>query len=156
MQQLELERERAQVDRSILDMSADLAAAQRDQVVHRPSLSLENIRKQARDEWLALRAERLAKEQSTAAEKATDTPATPAEGFQFVSAEERQSVENWLAYRRAQLLNPDHKPEEFPISSRVGTRNVIAGAMMISGCSSTRRSLRMRSFQGPSCSTLRI
>ena len=59
MQQLELERERAQVDRSILDMSADLAAAQRDQVVHRPSLSLENIWKQARDEWLALRAERL-------------------------------------------------------------------------------------------------
>ena len=113
-QMQQLERERAQVDRSILDVSADLAAAQRDQVVHRPSLSLENIRKQARDEWLALRAERLAKEQSAAAEKATDTPATPADGFQFVSAEERQSVENWLAYRRAQLLNPDHKPDESP------------------------------------------
>ncbi len=113
-QMQQLERERAQVDRSILDVSADLAAAQRDQVVHRPSLSLENIRKQARDEWLALRAERLAKEQSAAAEKATDAPATPAEGFRFVSAEERQSVENWLAYRRAQLLNPDHKPDESP------------------------------------------
>jgi hypothetical protein len=113
-QGLQLERERAQVDRSILDVSADLAAAQRDQVVHRPSLSLENIRKQARDEWLALRAERLQKEQSAAPEKATDAPATPAEGFQFVSAEERQSVENWLAYRRAQLLNPDHKQDESP------------------------------------------
>ena len=113
-QMQQLERERAQVDRSILDVSADLAAAQRDQVVHRPSLSLEDVRKQAREEWLALRAERLAKEQSAAAEKATDTPATPAEGFQFVSTEERQSVENWLAYRRAQLLNPDHKPDESP------------------------------------------
>ncbi len=110
----QLERERTQVDRSILDVSADLAAAQRDVVEHRPSVSLGDIRKRAREEWLALRAERLAKEKSGSAEKANETPATPAEGARFVSAEEQKSAENWLAYRRAQLLNPDADQEQSP------------------------------------------
>jgi hypothetical protein len=54
----QVERERLEVDQSIRDMSQDLAAAQRHFVEHRPSLNLEDIRRQAREEWLALRAER--------------------------------------------------------------------------------------------------
>lgn len=79
LQQIQrLERERRQIGQSIRDVSADLAMAQRDLVVHQPSLNVENIRKKAREEWLALRAERLATEQApAAAEKSPEKTPKP-------------------------------------------------------------------------------
>jgi hypothetical protein len=111
---LRLERERAQVDRSILDVSADLAAAQRDLVEHRPSLNLEDIRKRAREEWLALREARSAKASEAAAETAKETPAVTPEAPRTVEEIQRQARENWLEYRRQQLLNPGQVREESP------------------------------------------
>ena len=79
LQQIQqLERERREIGQSIRDVSADLAMAQRDLIVHQPSLSVENIRKKAREEWLALRAERLATEQTpAAAEKSPEKTPKP-------------------------------------------------------------------------------
>jgi len=111
---LRLERERAQVDRSILDVSADLAAAQRDLVEHRPSLNLEDIRKRAREEWLALREARSAKASEAAAETAKETPPVTPEAPRTVEEIQRQARENWLEYRRQQLLNPGQVREESP------------------------------------------
>jgi hypothetical protein len=98
-----LERDRVEVDKSIRDVSQDLAVAQRDRVEHRPSLNLDDIRRHAREEWLALRAERLAQEQSGASklDKGAEKVRNPE---QELSLDERQqrAAERWLEYRRTQ------------------------------------------------------
>ena len=93
----QLERERESVARSIRDVSVDLAAARRDLVVHQPSLDLADIRRQAREEWLALRAAQRAAEsgsESTAGKSAADIPKVPLEEVR------RQAREAWLEGRR--------------------------------------------------------
>ncbi len=93
----QLERERESVAHSIRDVSADLAAARRDLVVHQPSVDLADIRRRAREEWLALRAAQRAAEsgsESTAGKTAADTPKVPLEEVR------RQAREAWLEGRR--------------------------------------------------------
>jgi len=103
----QLEREGAQLGRTIVDVSGDLAAAQRDVVVHRPSVNLEDIRRQAREEWLALRNERLAQERAPAADK----PAEKSPGIKTdsMTLEERrqQAAERWLENQQAPKNQPD-------------------------------------------------
>jgi MobA/MobL family len=102
----QLERERSHLEQSIVDVSGDLAAAQRDLVVHRPSLSLEDIQRQAREEWLALRAERLAKEQTPPAADKTPEKTPPSDVMQTLEEQQQEAAERWLAYRQAQKDQP--------------------------------------------------
>jgi ATP-dependent exoDNAse (exonuclease V) alpha subunit len=101
----QLERERSHVEQSIVDVSGDLAAAQRDLLIHRPSL--EDIRRQAREEWLKLRAERLAQEQSPAAAEKTPEKTPKPDVMLTLEERQRQSAERWLAHREAQKNQPD-------------------------------------------------
>jgi hypothetical protein len=95
-----LGRERAAVAQSIIDVSADLDAAQRDLVVHQPSLSLEGIRRRAREEWLALRAARRG--------------ATPQASPPSIGEVQRRARERWLEGKRTGLWDRsavDHNAE---------------------------------------------
>jgi hypothetical protein len=102
-----LERERATVAQSIVDVSADLTAAQRDLLVHQPSLQLEDIRRAAREEWAALKAQRQGPEPAPAARTNTAAQMPPAAPEARRSAEEerRQARERWLEGRRAGRWN---------------------------------------------------
>ncbi len=110
-----LERERVKVGQSIRDVSQDLAAAQKDLVVHRPTMSLEDIRRQAREEWLALRAKRLAQEQlpAPAAGKTIEKAPDP-EAHLTLDERQQRAAERWAERRREQLLNPGRERESEP------------------------------------------
>jgi ATP-dependent exoDNAse (exonuclease V) alpha subunit len=103
-----LERERALVERSILDLSGDLEQAKRQRDLERSRApagkapSLEEIRAQARADWLALRAEQKARE--LAQEKTPEVSREAAVSKPKPSPEElrRQGREQWLAMRTEQ------------------------------------------------------
>jgi hypothetical protein len=76
-------------------------------VVHRPSVNLEDIRRQAREEWLAMRAERMAQERAPPADK----PAKKSPGIKTdsMTLEERrqQAAERWLKNQQSPKDQPD-------------------------------------------------
>jgi ATP-dependent exoDNAse (exonuclease V) alpha subunit len=122
-----LERETAGLERSILDLSGDLEGAKRErdmqraksQELSRPKPSIEQLQREGREKWLAMRAEQKAAKLLMAqtpeqvvglvveqviekgAEKALESEAKPK-----LSIEEQQAQarERWLAYRQAQAL----------------------------------------------------
>ena len=106
----QLERERAHLEKSIVNVTGDLAAARRDLVVHRPSVNLEDIQRQAREEWLKLRAERLAKEQAAAEKSAEKAPVLRPDSM-TLEERQQQAAERWLAYRQAQKDHPERAKE---------------------------------------------
>ena len=97
-----IEREQRQLSVSILDVSGDIAAARRERdltLTRAPTRSLEALQKEGREKWLALRAERLAKE------------GAPEHG-RSLEEEQKRSVERWLEYRRDQALGKERAPEK--------------------------------------------
>ena len=97
-----LEREGRELKASIIDVSGDIAAAkrERDQVRARsPVRNLEELQKEGREKWLAMRAERQAKE------------GTPEQG-RSPEEEQKRSVERWLEYRRNQEIGKGRAPEK--------------------------------------------
>jgi MobA/MobL family len=95
-----IERERAELTRSILDLSGDLAAAKRERnstLARAPARSLEERQKEGRERWLAMRAERMAKENAPEQGRSIDELA-------------RQAAERWLEYRREQELGKGREP----------------------------------------------
>ncbi len=118
-----LERERVAVERSILDLSGDLQAAKRERelmLLRQPSspqksLTVDEIRAQARADWLKFRAEQVAKEQAPAAEQApsqtpSQTPAPERQKPLSLDEQRRESRERWAEYRREQLRKPAPEP----------------------------------------------
>jgi hypothetical protein len=87
-----LARERRELEASILDLSGDLRAARREAEQPQSKETLEDVRAQAREKWLAMRA---------------------ADPDAHLSSEERQqqAAERWAEYRRQQLLEPGREPE---------------------------------------------
>ena len=97
-----IEREQRQLSVSILDVSGDIAAARRERdltLTRAPTRSLEALQKEGREKWLALRAERLAKE------------GAPEQG-RSLEEERKRSVERWLEYRRDQALGKGRESEK--------------------------------------------
>jgi hypothetical protein len=92
-----LERERLQAR----ERDAALKKQRTLERVRSQAPNLEETRRRAREKWLAYRAG-MAEERAPAASKAAEMP-IPAAVMSSLSAEERQSVENWLEYRRQQL-----------------------------------------------------
>ena len=132
-----LERESVEVRQSIFDLSGDLQAAKRERdlmLLRQQQLggkrpSLEEIRAQAREDWLALRAERQAKEQAQKLEREkeqTSERAGPAPGKSSelsLDEQRRQAVKEWLEYRRQQQ-DPTHPGREGPAKTVERTRSI--------------------------------
>ena len=130
-----LEREAAGLQRSVLDLSGDLEGAKRErdleraktQELSRPKPSLEQLQREGREAWLAMRAEKKAAELLKAqtpeqvvaqaalqvieqgAEKALEPEPKPKLSIEEQQAEAR---ERWLAYRQAQTLGKSPGPEK--------------------------------------------
>ncbi|MDP9014743.1 MAG: MobA/MobL family protein [Pseudomonadota bacterium] len=118
-----IERERAQLERSILDLSGDLQSAKRERerqvsepLATKPQ-SVQEIQRQAREAWLALRAEQraaeLAAEQTP--QKAAEKTREPARESTLTLDEQRaESVRRWLEYRQnpEQNLDPPTRGQE--------------------------------------------
>jgi hypothetical protein len=88
-----LGRERRALEASILDLSGDLRAARREAEQPQPKETLEDVQRQAREQWLAMRA---------------------ADPDAHLSSEERQqqAAERWAEYRRQQLIEPSREAPE--------------------------------------------
>jgi hypothetical protein len=79
------------------------------------SLTVDEIRAQARADWLKFRAEQVAKEQAPAAEQApsqtpSQTPAPERQKPLSLDEQRRESRERWAEYRREQLRKPAPEP----------------------------------------------
>jgi len=112
-----LARETQQVERSILDLSGDLEGAKRERDLERlrqqqltaKGQSLEELQRQGREQWLAMRARDQAKEaepsKERSQEKSLEQSPEPGRGPKL-SLEEQQAQgrERWLEMRRAQEL----------------------------------------------------
>jgi hypothetical protein len=99
-----IEREQRQLAVSILDVSGDIATARRERdltLTRSPARSLEELQKEGREQWLAMRAERLAKE-------------GPAERGRSLEAERQKAIERWREYRRDQALGKGREAEKSP------------------------------------------
>ena len=117
-----LAREGQVVEKSILDLSGDLEGAKRErdlqllrqtQIAGPGRLSIDEMQKQAREQWLALRAEQQAPLQSPeqAAEQGADKTQELRQGPARTIDEERaQAAERWAEYRRTQGLDQDRAP----------------------------------------------
>ena len=83
-------------------MSGDIAAARRERDLTlgpAPRRSLEELQREGREKWLALRAERLAKE------------GAPEPGHSL-EAERQKAIERWREYRRDQALGKGREAEK--------------------------------------------
>ncbi len=97
-----LEREQRELTASILDVSGNVAAARRERdltLTRSPARSLEELQKEGREKWLAMRSERLAKE------------GAPEQG-RSLEEQQKRAVERWLEYRRNQELGKGREPEK--------------------------------------------
>jgi ATP-dependent exoDNAse (exonuclease V) alpha subunit len=127
-----LEREGQVVEKSILDLSGDLEGAKRErdlqllrqtQLAGQGPLSIDELQKQGREKWLAMRAESQAKEKAPeqSAEKGAEKTLEPGQGPALTIDEQRaQAAERWAEYRRthtldnARTLEPDQGREKGP------------------------------------------
>jgi ATP-dependent exoDNAse (exonuclease V) alpha subunit len=108
-----LERESLVVQRSIIDLSGDLDGAKRERdllllrqkkLAEKP-VDLEQVRAQARENWLAMRASNQAKEK---APEQSPSQSPEQDKTKPLSLDERQqqAAERWAEYRREQQHNP--------------------------------------------------
>ena len=115
-----LEREGRELERSILDLSGDLTSAKRERDLQlakgaeksfgkRPSL--EEIQRDGRERWLAMRAEQQAAERKPGPENAPEQTQGPTpERPRILSIEEtrEKALADWQEYRRVQGLEKSH------------------------------------------------
>ena len=97
-----IEREQRELTASILDVSGNIAAAKRERdltLTSAPTRSLEELQKEGREKWLAMRAERLAKVNAL-------------EPGHALEAERQRAIERWREYRRNQELGKGREPEK--------------------------------------------
>lgn len=103
-----VEREERQIAVSIIDVSGNLEAAKRERDLMRgpevamertPTRSLEELQKEGRERWLAMRAEQLAKDKAPerVPEKSAEKSPEPARSAE---EERQQAIERWREYRR--------------------------------------------------------
>ena len=102
-----VEREARELKASIIDVSGNLESAKRERDLMRgremertPSRSLDELQKEGREKWLAMRAEQLAKDQAPerAPEKSVEKAPEPARSAE---EERQQAIERWREYRRS-------------------------------------------------------
>lgn len=115
-------REGRVLERSILDLSGDLEGAKRERDLQRyrevqlagPGKSVDQLQREGREQWLAMRAEARAKEnaQGPAVEKTAEPSLEPGRTPALSLDEERaQARERWLEYRKTHSLEKSHTLE---------------------------------------------
>ena len=116
-----VERESRELTASIIDVSGNLEGAKRERnlmlarakELAGPKPTIEQLQREGRERWLAMRAERLAKEQ--AQEKVPEKSVEKAPEAGRSLEEERQlAVERWREYRRTQELDKGREPSQAP------------------------------------------
>ena len=118
-------RETRELTASIIDVSGNIESAKRErdlmlaksQELEQPKPSIEDLQRQGRERWAAMRAEQLAKEQAKeqtpeqGIDKGAEKSHEPQQGRELSSEErQRQAAERWLEYRRNQELNKGQEP----------------------------------------------
>ena len=112
-----VERESRELVASMIDVTGSLDSAKREregmrkhesEITRERPLSIEELQRQGRENWLAMRAEQKAREKSPeqTAEKAIER--TPSRSL---DEERQQAAERWREYRREQELHPGLTPE---------------------------------------------
>jgi hypothetical protein len=117
-----VEREQRELTTSMLDLSGNIEAAKRERDLmlpgaaeegrgRAPAQSLEDLQREGRERWLAMRAEQLAKEKAPeqVPEKSIDRRG------RSVDEEGQQGIERWREYGRTQELEkgqPSRSPEK--------------------------------------------
>ena len=115
-----IEREELALTASIVDVSGNIEAAKRErdlmlkhqvEQTREPNLSIEELQRQGREKWLAMRAEQQAREKSPeqTAEKVVEK--APARS---IDEERQQAAERWQEYRRNQELGQGQGPPGAP------------------------------------------
>jgi ATP-dependent exoDNAse (exonuclease V) alpha subunit len=120
-------RETRELTASIIDVSGNLESAKRErdlmlsksQELEHSKPSIEDLQRQGRERWAAMRAEQLAKEQAKeqspeqGIDKGAEKSHEPQQGRELSTEErQRQAAERWLEYRRNQELNKGHEAPE--------------------------------------------
>ena len=116
-----VERESRELTASIIDVSGNLEGAkrERDLMLARarelsgPKPSIEELQREGRERWLAMRAEQKAKEQTP--ERAPEKVIEKApEAGRSLDEERQQAAERWREYRRTQELEKGREPSQAP------------------------------------------
>jgi ATP-dependent exoDNAse (exonuclease V) alpha subunit len=119
-----VERESRELTASIIDVSGNLEGAKRErdwrlaraiepQKERAPVKSIEELQREGRERWLAMRAEQQAKEQARERAPEKGIEKTPEVG-RSLDEERQQAIERWRAYRREQELGPGREPTQAP------------------------------------------
>lgn len=114
-----IEREELALTASMVDVSGNIEAAKRErdlmlkrqvELAREPSLSIEELQRQGREKWLAMRAEQQAREKSPEQSAEKTIEKSPARS---IDEERAQAAERWQEYRRNQELGqgPPGAPE---------------------------------------------
>ena len=115
-----VEREAREITASIIDLSGNIEAAKRERDLmlaraaeqargQAPAQSLEELQKDGRERWLAMREAQRAKERAPeqAPEKSIETPK---EQGGSVDEKRQEGIERWRAYRRERELQETQEP----------------------------------------------
>jgi len=106
-----IERERREISASMIDVTGDLDRAKRERDLrmdrsHAPRVSVEELQRQGRENWLAMRAAQKEREAADKTQEKTQEPEQKLPSEKRLSNEEvrAQSIERWKAYREQQEL----------------------------------------------------
>jgi hypothetical protein len=116
-----VERESRELTASIIDVSGNLEGAKRERdlmlvrakELSGPKPSIEELQREGRERWLAMRAEQKAKEQAPERAPEKGMEKTPEAG-RSLDEERQQAVERWREYRRNQELDKGREPSQAP------------------------------------------
>jgi hypothetical protein len=119
-----VEREARELTASIIDLSGNIEAAkhERDLILARaaeqergrtPASTLEELQREGRERWLALRAEQQAKEKAPERAPEKSIQKAPEQG-RSVDEERQQGIERWREYRHNQELEKGSQPNRLP------------------------------------------
>lgn len=102
-----IEREARELEKSILDTSGDLSRALKERDLQQKktleperSRTIDELKREAREKWLAMRTEQLAKEKSRDQKPEHSFDKTPG---QSQDEERQRAIERWREYRRQEL-----------------------------------------------------
>jgi hypothetical protein len=114
-------RESRELTASIIDVSGNLEGAKRERdlmlararEMSQPKPTMEQLQREGRERWLAMRAEQKAKEQALEKAPEKGLEKTP-EASRSLDEERQQAVERWREYRRTQELDKGREPTQAP------------------------------------------
>ena len=119
-----VEREERELTTSIIDVSGNIEAAKRErdlmlaraaqqQKERMPARSFEELQREGRERWLAMRAGQQAQEKAPERAPEKSVEKTPEQG-RSLDEERAQGIERWREYQRGQKLEKGREPSRSP------------------------------------------